>query len=300
MRKDVSCATVCSKKFTPKEADTLSWYIQLGYHYNFLLDDLPAAVMPFSYSGDVVRQYAGGLPIGFWDNDLQQFYVYNHLQFVIDYYINEEPKGTIPRAKGKNDSDDDKTRHSIVSFAVWPMSVEHRFSNDKSKPFTCPTVGPLQKESIARNQIIQSNMTLVYTYDVVWKRSEVQWSSRWDVYLSEDYLVPDKVHWYSIFNSCIVVLGMLACIVFRFLRKARGDVAAYEAFLNDSEDSKDTTEATILPLTCSPTKTDSPTWTLLHADVFRPPSTMPVLFAVLVGTGAQLFVMVFCAIALAF
>ena len=75
------------------------------------------------------------------------------------------------------------------------------------------------------------------------------------------------------------------------------DVAAYEAFLDDN---KDNTKATVLPLTNTPAKTDSPTWTLLHADVFRPPSTMPVLFAVLVGTGAQLFVAVFCTIVLAF
>ena len=297
MRKDVSCATVCSKKFTPKEADTLSWYIQLGYHYNFLLDDLPAAVMPFSYSGDVVRQYAGGLPIGFWDNDLQQFYVYNHLQFVIYYYINEEPKVTIAGTNGKNDSNDDKTRHSIVSFAVWPMSVAQRSSDDKSKSSTCPSGGPLRLESFARNQTIQSNMTVVYTYDVVWKRSGVQWSSRWDVYLSEDHFYSSKACWYSIFNSCFVMLVMLAVIDFRVLRDARRDVAAYEASLDDN---KDNTEATISPPKNPSVWTNSHAWILLHGDVFRPPSTMPVLFAVLVGTGAQLFVMVFCAIALAF
>ena len=154
VRKDVSCATLCSRKFTQKEADQLSWYIQHGYHYNFPLDIPPAAGMSVSYTGHVARRYAGGLPIGFRDSAWQQLY--------------------------------------------------------------------------------------------------------------------------------------------------GGHVAAHEAFLDDNRDNKDNTEATVLPLTNTPAKTDSPTWTLLHADVFRPPSTMPTLFAVLVGTGAQLFVMVFCAIALAF
>jgi hypothetical protein len=32
-----------------------------------------------------------------------------------------------------------------------------------------------------------------YRYDVLWRASNVRWASRWDIYLSMDNAVPDKV-----------------------------------------------------------------------------------------------------------
>ena len=34
---------------------------------------------------------------------------------------------------------------------------------------------------------------LVFSYGVEWRRSEVHWASRWDIYLSMNGAVPDKV-----------------------------------------------------------------------------------------------------------
>ena len=34
---------------------------------------------------------------------------------------------------------------------------------------------------------------MVYTYGVEWRASDVLWASRWDVYLSMNHAVPDKV-----------------------------------------------------------------------------------------------------------
>ena len=36
---------------------------------------------------------------------------------------------------------------------------------------------------------------------------------------------------------------------------------------------------------------DESGWKLVHADVFRPPASFPMMFCVLVGTGVQLFLM---------
>ena len=57
---------------------------------------------------------------------------------------------------------------------------------------------------------------VVFTYDIVWQASEIKWASRWDIYLSMDNAVPDKVHWFSIVNSVLIVLfltGMIALIL---------------------------------------------------------------------------------------
>jgi len=34
---------------------------------------------------------------------------------------------------------------------------------------------------------------VLFTYDVMWRASNVKWASRWDIYLSMDNAVPDKV-----------------------------------------------------------------------------------------------------------
>ena len=47
---------------------------------------------------------------------------------------------------------------------------------------------------------------VLFTYDVTWKQSKVHWASRWDIYLSMDGAVSNKVHWFSIFNSLIIVV----------------------------------------------------------------------------------------------
>jgi transmembrane 9 superfamily protein 2/4 len=105
------------------------------------------------------------------------------------------------------------------------------------------------------------------TYDVIWvKNYDLHWASRWDVYLSMDNAVPAKVHWYSIVDSLAVVIiagGWVLTVLIRNLRA-----------LNNQEGGNGSTEDT--------------GWKALHADVFRPPATSPVLLAVACGTGAQL------------
>ena len=44
---------------------------------------------------------------------------------------------------------------------------------------------------------------VVFTYDVVYKSSEIRWASRWDTYL---LATDDQVHWFSIINSLMIVL----------------------------------------------------------------------------------------------
>jgi transmembrane 9 superfamily protein 2/4 len=77
----------------------------------------------------------------------------------------------------------------------------------------------------------------------------------------------DQVHWFSIVNSCVVVVfltGMVAVIMIRALNK---DILTYNEV--DPEEMKEDTG-----------------WKLVHADVFRPPRYANVL-ASLIGSGCQ-------------
>ena len=83
---------------------------------------------------------------------------------------------------------------------------------------------------------MQEGESILYTYDVIWRESQVGWSSRWDVYLNEDHLVPAQVHWYSITNSILVVLFLSLLIVSILVRNLRRDIAGYNALSMLAED----------------------------------------------------------------
>lgn len=42
----------------------------------------------------------------------------------------------------------------------------------------------------------------MFTYEVEWRESDVQWASRWDIYLA---MTDVQIHWFSIINSVVVV-----------------------------------------------------------------------------------------------
>ena len=120
-------------------------------------------------------------------------------------------------------------------------------------------------------QIIEAGEEVVYTYDVLFKMSDIRWASRWDTYLQ---MMDDQIHWFSIINSLMILLflsGMVAMIMVRTLRR---DISQYNQ-LETVEEAQEETG-----------------WKLVHGDVFRPPP-MPATLSVYVGTGVQLLGMTF-------
>lgn len=88
--------------------------------------------------------------------------------------------------------------------------------------------------------------------------------------------VPAKVHWLSIANSLVIVFVLSAMIGAILLRNLNRDLARYNHLATDEEKEEALEEYG---------------WKLVHADVFRPPHTSPLLLAVGCGTGAQLLCM---------
>lgn len=107
---------------------------------------------------------------------------------------------------------------------------------------------------------------------MLWEKSEVEWGNRWDAYLNVD-APNDKVHWFSITNSIMIVLFLTVMIAMILIRALRKDIAQY----ND-------------PASLEEAKEESG-WKLVHGDVFRPPANAPMLFSVFIGTGIQLSLM---------
>jgi transmembrane 9 superfamily member 2/4 len=127
--------------------------------------------------------------------------------------------------------------------------------------------------------------TVVYSYDVVWERSDVPWAKRWDIFLQSG-AADDDIHWFSIVNSLMIVLFLTGMIAMILVRNLYRDIARYNA-----EDAQASAEEAA----------EETGWKLVHADVFRPPAGFfgPMFLSVFVGSGMQIIAMGFAALAFA-
>jgi transmembrane 9 superfamily protein 2/4 len=115
---------------------------------------------------------------------------------------------------------------------------------------------------------------VIWSYDVLWQESDIEWASRWDVYLSMADRYHDNVHWFSILNSTVVVLFLSGIVGLVLLRSLRKDITLYNQLL--SEEERELLEES--------------GWKLVGHDVFRAPAQSS-SFCVLIGTGMQLVAM---------
>jgi transmembrane 9 superfamily protein 2/4 len=274
MKEDSYCKKLCQIKLSVTDASRFYKHIKYDYHNNWIIDNLPSASVIPNKDMEKKLRYAGGFPIGFLD-DTGTAYVNNHVNIYIDYH-QYDPK---------------VEEYRVVGFAVEPLSLNHKFKDgykwkDQEKEGltkkleTCPGdsthIDGKTIHSVVQVQGIKPNEEILFTYDVIWAESSTAWASRWDIYLSEDNLVPANIHWYSITNSILVVVFLSLLVISMLVRNLRRDIAAYNALAALADEEKDE-------------DADDSGWKLIHADVFRPPQNYPMLFCVCCGGGVQLF-----------
>lgn len=228
------------------------------------MDNLPAATI-LDDDEFVTTEYVG-YPIGYQEG--QQTYLYNHVNIIIEYHTIEEDA------------------HRVVGFYVEPLSVKHSFVGGEWEGkgpapalTTCQGNKALNYEDIRKGQQQKLEAgNLVFTYGVEFRESEVQWASRWDVYLTMNNAVSDNVHWFSIVNSLLIVVFLSFMIAMILVRTLNRDITRYNRIETEEEKAEDKEESG---------------WKLVHADVFRPPANLPLIFCVIIGTGMQLIVCAF-------
>ena len=125
--------------------------------------------------------------------------------------------------------------------------------------------------------------TLELSYEVLWTESQVKFEDRYDKYLDASFF-KHKIHWFSIFNSFMMVLFLVGLVAMILMRTLRKDYQRYS-----KEDDLDDIERDL---------GDEYGWKQIHGDVFRP-GTHSLLFSTLVGTGCQLSVAALLVILLA-
>jgi len=281
MKQNENCKALCMLPLTKDSSQKFNDLISEGYHHNWILDNLPAASI-IDDEMYTVTSYTQGFPIGFKVEG--QTYVNNHVKLIIDYH---EVQADPPLAR-------------VVGFEVEPLSVKHTFMDPKAgkdwggdasdmPPLgTCSATQALTAGSVPAFQPVADGERVLFTYDVRWRPSQTRWASRWDVYLSMDHAVPNKVHWFSIVNSLLIVLFLSAMIGMILARNLHRDIAAYNRLAQDEEQRHGAGE-----------DREETGWKLVHADVFRAPGRRPLLLCAALGTGAQLGLMALLTVAFA-
>ena len=131
------------------------------------------------------------------------------------------------------------------------------------------------------NQIVDVNMTsegkvklelnkeISFSYEVIWKPSTIAFVDRFDKYLDPNFF-QHRIHWFSIFNSFMMVIFLVGLVTMILMRTLRKDYARYNR--DEELDDMDRDLG------------DEYGWKQVHGDVFRPPA-YPMLFSIMLGSG---------------
>ena len=277
MKESKACEVACAVHLKKTGKDAFVRAIDEDYRVHFLVDNLPVG-----FSGqDVYRNptFQRGFPVGF--NQGGRHYVYNHLKIILKYHDDVDPVlgkdkktgKTVPVGASPDGTPADEMTSKIVGFEVIPQSIHHAFDGTEFVPgqTVLSTCKSGRVDSDGELQSVDRTETVIFTYDVQWEYSEVEWNNRWDVYLNVNS-PDDQVHWWSITQSLLIVLMLTIMIALVLIRALRKDIAQY----ND-------------PASLEEAKEESG-WKLVHGDVFRAPPN-PLLYSVFIGTGIQLIFM---------
>ncbi|KAG8623434.1 hypothetical protein KVT40_008410 [Elsinoe batatas] len=165
-----------------------------------------------------------------------------------------------------------KDKYRVVGVLVKPSSRGNsKLSGDKAK---CED----DRAPMILNE--EKDTQVLYTYSVYWRPSTTSFATRWDKYL---HVENPQIHWFFLIMSACVVIVLVAMVSTVLIRTLRKDIARYNRLDNINLDDLSGTSLT------DDVQEDSG-WKLVHGDVFRPPRHA-LLLSVLVGNGAQLFLM---------
>lgn len=134
--------------------------------------------------------------------------------------------------------------------------------------------------------LVQPGVKLTFTLHITWQETQDEFHSRFDRYLDHDFF-KHPIHWFSVFNSFMMVLFLMGLVALILLRTLKKDFARYGLDMEEGEDVDDEGKPLVSDKAAP---VDDAGWKQVHGDVFRAPAFLP-LFAAIIGTGAQLIVL---------
>jgi len=292
MKKTKDCEVVCTVELKKDEHTAFVRAIDDEYRVHWLLDNLPVGIRSKGPTNEDI--FERGFPVGFHTGKkgvaTNKHYLNNHVRIIVQYNEDDvEDSNLIGTSTSTATSSSTtttttttstETTSKIIGFRAEPLSIKHS-EKTATAGSTLKSCGPFDTlEESSFQSVDNIGDTIVFTYDVHWELTDIPWTNRWDSYMTAD-ASNEKVHWFSITNSIMVVLFLTVMIAMILIRALRKDIAQY----NDPASLEEAKEET--------------GWKLVHGDVFRPPATTPMLLSVFVGTGVQLFWMTMFTLAFA-
>ena len=265
------CSLLCNNQFMRHNLKIVRRLIERNYHTNWYVDSLPAGLIHFDpVTKKEEVDYFSGIPLGkVVDN---KFIIYNHLHFKI--LINKASSGT----------DKNKNKYNIVGLSVLPVSIEYNSTNIS---LTCHTnLSSYDPDTIPNPQYLfdKEYQTVVFSYDIVFEKSNITLASRWDHYKTSD----KSIHWTGIILSVTILIFATVVIALLFAKNIKKDIENYNYQVVQMEDIDNVQ-------TNSNIGND---WKQVSGDIFRPPRVNKMLLSSIVGTGFQLFSMTFLVLTL--
>lgn len=153
---------------------------------------------------------------------------------------------------------------------------------------------------------VKAGASLSFTTEFVWKETTEMFHSRFDRYLDHVFF-KHQIHWFSLFNSFMMVLFLVGLVALILVRTLRRDIARY-AINDGAVDEMIEEGASILDENGKPLldhdhlasavkgaaaggmPNEDSGWKQVNGDVFRAPSLLPLVAAIL-GTGSQLIIL---------
>ena len=253
MAKNETCKSVCKEQtFEPRDAKFVNRRIWQNYNINWLIDGLPAGQLQWDPNSDT-KFYSPGFMLGGLKEE--EAVLNNHYDILVDYH------------KASND------QYRVVGILVEPSSRRDSRYIDDGQAECGDIENPLTLSE-------KGNTRVTWTYSVYWRPSSTSFATRWDKYL---HVFDPKIHWLSLINSAVIVIFLIGMVTTILIRTLRKDIARYNRLDQLGLDDLGGTSME------DGVQEDSG-WKLVHGDVFRPPKHSLIL-AILIGNGAQLFMM---------
>eukprot|EP00613_Pedinella_sp_CCMP2098_P061225 CAMPEP_0171984130 /NCGR_PEP_ID=MMETSP0993-20121228/273664_1 /TAXON_ID=483369 /ORGANISM="non described non described, Strain CCMP2098" /LENGTH=507 /DNA_ID=CAMNT_0012636935 /DNA_START=66 /DNA_END=1585 /DNA_ORIENTATION=+ len=226
MKRPMACEIVCRKVLSKFQAKTFVEAIDNEYRVHWIVDNLPSATVVVNELAPDDPYFTRGFPVGFKAQDFEtgkdMHYLYNHIRIIVAYNEDHNPEVSKRKFDGQR----------VVGFRVEPFSIRHvwddhsgpSFDKDETLLKTCNAMTHAINDP-ANYMSVDHPSEVIFTYDVVWEESEVSWANRWDVYLKGN--PDDKIHWFSITNSTMIVVFLTVMVAMILVRTLNSDIAQY-------------------------------------------------------------------------
>lgn len=250
-----SCRAVCDEvTFEPKDAKFVNRRIWQSFIMNWLVDGLPAG-QPYRDLGSNTDFILPGFALGRVVNEQPR--LHNHYNIYIDYH------------QARRD------QYRVVGILVEPESLGESSRTGEGDDFSADC----GNREVPQTLDEKTTTAVTWTYSVYWIPSATPFATRWDRYL---HVYDPKIHWFVLIISAITLMFLVGTVSAVLARALRKDIQRYNRLEQiDLDDLNGNAEDGVV---------EDSGWKLVHGDVFRPPKHSLAL-AVLVGNGAQLFLM---------